>query len=255
MDSLFRNFIEKHTPTNPQMPFTHNTSGANFQSILFNGKISKIMCPVFHQEYVYFFYGRPAYKVSSKEESCTIEELLPVCMLFKPDSLDNVARIYPFDSGAFDQGCYQNVISNKYNIDEFNMGKSLENIQKLISAFYDDNRKYYYGIPKHIKNASCLQIKSYLRLIETLIPLPTDDRKYTVEIILNDEIELKNKILAVILPRLLLEFNFVKDKIKEYDIEYYTYNTVNGFHPDYYNYELFKIVEYILENNKFFEVY
>ena len=63
--SSFRDWVDKQPdPKWGLMPLTHITKGIGAEDIIKAGEIKPVDCAVFNQPLAYFFYGRPAYRIS-----------------------------------------------------------------------------------------------------------------------------------------------------------------------------------------------
>ena len=122
------------------MPLVHTTESYYLKKIISSGKIEAHPCDVFSQERLaYFFVGRAAYKRELLQEGEYWE--LPTCIVFD-FFIDNVKRIFPFDSGAFKSKRYPPFI-NMMDMLDFETSSDLEAPQKLIGTFFGTARNYY----------------------------------------------------------------------------------------------------------------
>ena len=75
------NFIKDYSPQ-PMLPLMHVTKAETFARYLAkNEKLEPRTCPVFGEALLYFFYGRPAYKLDNENPIITDEYLFPVCFI------------------------------------------------------------------------------------------------------------------------------------------------------------------------------
>lgn len=205
-------FVEHHHPQ-PYLPLMHITKADTFAKYLSkNEKLEPRACPVFGEPLLYFFYGRPAYKIDNENKIITDEYLFPVCFIIDSSIVNNVKRIYPFDTGAFFKELYNehfNPLDDKFDnskkrqeCDSYCLGNSMETPAKFVSAFFGSNERYIVGAYKKDLEFDYFTTtihKYYSLLCETGKP-NADDRKYSIEIQLEEEIQLPNNLIAVILP-------------------------------------------------------
>lgn len=84
----FMEWVDQHSnPGWAGMPLTHITKGVVAEDIMRCGRIEPVDCPIFCERLAYFFYGRPAYRVS-EEGVVKAEALCPFCFIFDPKLID-----------------------------------------------------------------------------------------------------------------------------------------------------------------------
>lgn len=210
----------------PPLPYTHITDAYGFRNILENQKITPGFCNVFKENLLYLFYGRPAYRVGADTGKTSLNVFYPICILLKHDCLKTAERVYPFDSGAFDSGFFDDHMHKKFNCESFlvdpNLTKSgeipLPDIpSRIVSAFFADNSNYY----KNNKVVEPLnfglldfEVQCYHELIKTKKITVFDDRRSTIEIQTDKEIPLSSDTVeAVALPKSFMEDNEIFDAI------------------------------------------
>ena len=99
MTSKIQNAINKYslgrtaTISQPVLPLMHSTTCENAENILENNLLSATHCGVFGTDLLYFFYGKPAYRVSSKISDHHI--LLPLAVLFLTQRKLNLSIFSP----------------------------------------------------------------------------------------------------------------------------------------------------------------
>jgi len=226
--SSFVNFLKPYNPFNPRMPLLHSTSFQSFMNIIQSHVLSPTPCTVFEgEELLYLFYGRPAYRVSATVTSQGQFRHLPVCFILTPESISGAKRIYPFDSGAFETGLFDQFLRG-FPRDNFMIGNFPDGPQRLVSAFYENNRNYYFGYLSKAIDAgpSQFEVNGYLDMLRDTAVVyndsgqsTSDDRRQTIEIQTDSQVALKaeqvsdsngkttvrNKVLAVILPQRALD--------------------------------------------------
>ncbi|SDF14220.1 hypothetical protein SAMN05216464_11398 [Mucilaginibacter pineti] len=202
--SVTRFFEERFTanPVNqPQLPFFHSCDAYYLQSILANKKLIPRECKVFNNEkLLYLFYGRPAYKSALTENSSLISRM-PVCFIFKPACNMDMKRICAFDSGGY--SLYESFMHPGMTVDNFLMTPNITSVHKTVDYFYDNNLGYFTGNPKNQISYDPIEfhIESYYNLLKDSSANKRDDRKASIEIQLNHELELTpDTLAAVILP-------------------------------------------------------
>ncbi|WP_372872769.1 hypothetical protein [Shewanella sp.] len=244
----YKEHIDKQPMTLELVPLMHTCDGIGFLGIIESQEISATLCPVFNESLVYYFYGRPAYRV--KESSCSsMIELFPVCFIIKPESLDALKRVYPFDTGAFEADLYQQHMSSKMPMQRFELKPSYDFIKKFVEYIYGSNSNYYKG--RSILDASSLsplytEIQSLLRLVNYTGAERIDDRCSTIEVQTEKALDITSgAIQAIIMPSEMLADESVSDLLMDHDIEPITYEVYRSSPSAMTNVILNKTSEYL----------
>jgi hypothetical protein len=254
------------------MPLVHSTSFQNFTDIIQSHVLSPTPCSVFTgEDLLYLFYGRPAYRVSDTVTSRGQLRHFPVCFILEPESLSVSKRIYPFDSGAFSAGLFNQFLKG-FALNKFEVGNFSEGPQRFVSAFYGNNKNYYYGEVDSSIKVSPLQIEvnGYIDMLkDTAVTFagqsaPSDDRRQTIEIQSDSQVGLKpepftdsngttvlrNKVLAVILPQRALDAPEIREAVTiTWKAEPITYNVYNFTKPAEYHSVIREKVADLLERH------
>ena len=176
--------------------------------MLIDGKIkATTLCPVFSELLVYFFYGRPAYKVSVAEDQRVTDEYLPIALIFEGSAISNISRIFPFDTGAFPKEAYKPALHKDVDMTEFQVDPTLEAAQRIVAAFFGSNDNYVLGDPTSTPPPNFFdepEAFAHRYIIDGAVKIGTDDRRYTVELQTKDEIALAGELKAVIVPHTML---------------------------------------------------
>jgi len=220
------------------MPLVHGTDSYALRSIVASGKLAASKCPVFGEDLLYFFYGRPGYRVAAGVGSRSDITCCPVCFVLKPDIKVPVKRVYPFDTGAFDGGMFNGFNHKLMGLENFLLGDSPDLPQKVVEYFFGSNRSYYLGALKTGLQFDFeeMEIQAYYDLVSITGETQHDDRRYTIEVQLGDSLEIKNNIIAVILPNAALQSAQIAGTIlREWKALPITYNTYQGARPAEYN--------------------
>src|SRR5215217_5621888 len=97
----FREWVDKQSdPGWGLMPLTHITKGIGAEDIIRSGSVSPTHCDVFDEPLAYFFYGRPAYRVTG-DGAIRVEAACPYCFIFSSALIETATDIYAFDTGPF----------------------------------------------------------------------------------------------------------------------------------------------------------
>src|SRR5215213_5943770 len=132
----FRAWIDKQPdPSWGPMPLTHITKGIGAEDIIRGGAVEARHCREFNQPLAYFFYGRPAYRISG-EGTLRAEAACPFCFVFKAGVISKALTINAFDTGAFDNRMYKHVLLYEMNVEDFSLESDPLRPNRLISAVF-----------------------------------------------------------------------------------------------------------------------
>lgn len=253
----FAMFINGASPAEPAMPLMHTTDLYRFRDILRTKKLQPKECSVFGEKLLYFFYGRPAYKPNQSVENTSQLSYRPICFVLKPQSLLSVKRAYPFDSGAFHAKMFEQHVHSEMRLPSFDISTIPKNTSKLVSAFFGDNKSYYFGKPTQglaLPNFQ-FEAQSYYSLIGDTSKTAYDGRRGTAELQSGDELVLgKETIAAVVLPTDFCEESVVRDVVlNEWDAALLPYPSYHAA-PSEDIRSIFDCVASFLEENNFFGI-
>lgn len=220
------------------LPSTHSAECYIAESILRQNAICVKYCKVLGEELAYFFYGKPAYKVTFPRDQSTTNYLFaPTCFIIDTAKL-KAKRIFPFDSGAFDAGIYEGILPPGAKIEDYELPTDIKAIPAFVSLFFGDNINYMEGRYTAKEACEAYAATSFLSaLFCSSGILPYDDRSRTVEIVVDQNVRLSECVQAIIIPkpfqrnRILQTFceNNPHIRIRTYDVSYpLTVPAMNG---------------------------
>ncbi len=188
-------------PQNARLPLVHGTSGKNGQSILNARKITKRHCKVFDKELVYLFYGRPAYVPNLGAESSAQSSFMPFFFVLDPEKVKTDIA-YPFDSGAFVNGFYGEMIAEEFQVNDFKIPNDVDTLRMFVTRFFQSNENYYvreFDAHPTVKRANLIE-DCYRNLVCSNHQTSVDDRSATIELQTSDSIDIKpDNVVAVVL--------------------------------------------------------
>jgi hypothetical protein len=199
--------------------------GLGFRCILTRLQLTPQPCHVFSEDLTYFFYGRAAYRVNSDEPPTELLVFPPICFVLKPDCISTIERIYPFDSGAFKY--YEDYMYKDQTLASFSLHTGLDVPQRVVTAFFGSNERYYYGkaVDSIAFDPLDYEVECYHALIKNPGKSIHDDRRSSIEIQTKVAVTLsKDTVLAVVLPISLYDSPQVKNTIiREWKAKALTY--------------------------------
>jgi hypothetical protein len=203
-------------PNLKPLPLVHTTSAYTLRQIMDSGaKLRPAIDPVFNDSLLYFFYGKPVYYPRS-ENSSSFEHLSPVYFLVAPIVVSAARRIYPFDTGAFSAGLFDNYVSGHRSPENFELDLDAtshgavpfpQTATKFVQAFYGSNRSYFYNSPRTglVYDPINFEVEIYLNLVNSKETARFDERHATIEIQTTKEVLIdQTTCLAIIIPHPLL---------------------------------------------------
>jgi hypothetical protein len=249
----FPAFLADFSEATP-MPLFHSTSSYNFRAIsqAASADLTPTHCPVFNEDLLYFFYGRPAYRVSD-HNSDTIA-YAPVCFIIKPDVVMLVERVFPFDTGAFHHGRFAQYVHESMTKDSFQLGSDLTAARKAITAFFGSCRRYYLGqlSPTLAPSFSQMELATYVQIVKRPLADIVDDRRYSIEVQTRSSIALIGNTLAVVLPYEAMEDSAINTfVVKRLGAQPIPYSTALGIPPADFRGEIRVRVQQFLERGSY----
>lgn len=248
----FSEFVDQQPPTSETLPFVHNSRCELLEHLCNAGYLSPTSCDVFLEPLLYFFYGRPAFRSRKGSRPSTFKGFLPVCFVLKPEIFDGqIARAFPFDTGAANERMFRPHIL-KDNFTEFNLSPTLESIRKAVGSFFETNSSYFAAIPKPsaaARGSTLDTVNKYCALIGQTGENRYDDRRAAIEIQTRSNLDLKDNLLTVVMPRPFLDDSTIMTKIiGDWKIRPRLYNHINGTIPnEYVRLLVDKVDDYLVE--------
>lgn len=243
--SDFSDWVDKQPdPAWPPMPLTHITKALVAADIAKAGYIDLVQCDVFKKPLAYFFYGRPAYRVSG-DGAIKVEAACPCCFIFNAKLVQKAAAIFAFDTGAFSKRLYKHMLTDEMAVEDFSLGTDTSRPNKLIMATFGSRLAYFEGNiyalpdPTQITKSYDFHARSYLNLLASPGRNEPDDRICSIEVILAEKVPLQGSLLAVIVPHTLWDDGapWLKD-LQKAGATIQPYSFVPGRHPEYYQAQL-----------------
>jgi hypothetical protein len=204
----FSDYVQKQIASSVELPMVHTTEYFRLASIKTGSILQLTACDVFNEPLLYFFYGRPAYRDASQTHPVRDIGFYPICFVFRPGTIcKKVKRLYPFDTGAAHAGLYEPEIARANALADYSVVTAIENARKIVSGFFETEEQYLSNKPKsglHFSSSES-DAQSYYELITGGGDADCDDRRSAVEIQIADSLDLRQGIMAIVLPTCFLE--------------------------------------------------
>jgi len=232
---VFSDFIDKQALASSELPLVHTTEYVWLSSIQKTHTLKANLCTVFKEPLLYFFYGRPAYRVPGQVTPTRDVSLYPICFVFRPGTVCKKAkRLYPFDTGASQHGLYEPAIKRTDALAVYPVAALIESARRISKCFFDTDEKYLSNDPiaglvfPPTENAA----NSYYQLINGGGDPDCDDRCSAIEIQIGEDIDLRGDIIAVALPTCFLEDAALLDAVvNQWRAVPLTYDADKGMRP------------------------
>lgn len=243
--SDFRAWVDKQPDPNwPLMPLTHITKALVAADIAKAGHIDLLQCEVFEKPLAYFFYGRPAYRVSG-DGAIKVEAACPCCFIFNSKLIQKATATFAFDTGAFSKRLYKHMLTDEMAVEDFGLGNDTSRPNKLIMGTFGSRLAYFegniYALPDPAAKTKSYDFlaRAYLNLLASPGRNEPDDRICSIEVILAEKVPLKDNLLAVIVPHTLWDDGapWLKE-LQTAGATVQPYSFVPGRHPEYYQAQL-----------------
>lgn len=205
--SLSEFLNKKNLASDLTLPWVHSASAASLFKILEEEKLLAIDCDVFKGEkLVYFFVGRPAYKIPAVENPS--EWQMPIVFVVRFDKPPPIKRVFPFDSGAFHKGRMPSYIS-MFPIGAFELATDTTMAGRLVSFYFKTQKRYFDRHAageqemreEHSLDITHDQILALGKLYRDRDTAKLDDRAAAIEIQIAEDIPLqKSNVLGVVVP-------------------------------------------------------
>lgn len=194
------------------LPLVHVTEMGVGNAIIFSGHLKATRCKVFERDLLYFFLGRPAYRLKEEGDTSRYISRYPCVFVVDPARV-KPTQVYPFDTGAARAGFYENADPH-LGIKDYLLDGSYEGARRQLGFAFENVDDYFEGrlrpgltdeIPPfeqatHSYAAIANQANRGLN-----IPGTYDDRASAIEIATENHLDLKGAVQLVILPQQFLE--------------------------------------------------
>jgi hypothetical protein len=242
--SSFRDWVDgKPDPKWPLMPLTHITKGIGAEDVSKAEAVEPSPCDVFGESLAYFFYGRPAYRVSG-DGAIKAEAACPFCFVFNADLIDKSKSIFAFDTGAFDKRLFKHSLFDEMQLEDFSLENNTSRPNRIIATVFKSREAYFDGNISKIEDPDNLSepwefhARAYLNLLTSKGRNEPDDRICSIEVVFDEAVALKGNLLAVVVPHTLWEDGKGApwlEKLHQDGVAIAPYVFVPGRHPEYYH--------------------
>lgn len=205
-------WLQKVKPYPKSLAWCHTTDAYRLRSIIETGLFTPNHCRVFDENLLYFFYGRPAFR-KEEDQQFRLSSRAPVVVILSPDLIDEGKRLFPFDTGAFEDR-YRKWMHPSMKLCDFELACSGDEPQRHVAAFFGTNTDYlrlkYCNPPLPYKGE--FEVESIVELLKDPDTGVADDRRMAMELQVGDKVKFDtSSIWALIVPDELLQAPFFVD--------------------------------------------
>ena len=265
----FEEFVRQGNALPPALSLIHTTDFCRFEAIKTSGAISlsddevfktagktvsekkviktagnadstsndKVFIPGKPEKLVYFFYGRPSYRVNPDIKDTRVSSFAPICFVFKREFDCQIKRIHPFDTGAFDAGRLSGFVHSTMAMSDYQLSPEILSAQCVVNAFYGNNSRYVDCLPsgaieiEKIVKDRLFFVESYYFLIRYTPNVDSDERAHSIELQTDEVVYLKDNVLAVVVPDRFFDGERIKEIRDLWNCLVVTYHLKNVFTP------------------------
>ncbi len=224
-------------PVAPLLPLVHTCEAYRFRSIFENQRIKPNPCDVFvGDSLAYFFYGKPSYRTSSDISATSMTSMVPVCFVISAPENLIPKRVFPLDTGAFHGGRFSKYFHRETLLDDLSLPARVDSAGKVVARYFGSNKAYFNSETKEIDLSPLdFEAQSYIQLINDKSITDFDDRRSSIELQYEEEIDLSTvKVHLVVLPTRFLDVPEISDRIfNDWKAEARTYHIAH-WNPNEY---------------------
>jgi hypothetical protein len=224
----------------------HVTTVGWGRRIIDEGVLAKRSCKVFGRDLVYFFLARPAYRFGSGDAKNDQMNFFPFALVLSPEALPLPYHVYPFDTGAYQAGLYDEVVDPSIYLEDYELEPNLASAERHVNWAFGDMDKYFDAIVRQDLAGAIPQWSSVAQCWIRIAGLASsgrerpDRRSSAIEVAYSRSIDLRQRHgRYIVLPEQLLEdpkgSNTVFiNKLRALDIDFETYEWRPNETPDSY---------------------
>lgn len=121
----------------------HVTSVGWGRRIVNGGVLERRQCNVFGKDLLYFFVARPAYRFGRGDEKNDQLNFFPFAIALSPAALPAPYHVYPFDTGAYMAGFYDEAVDPSIYIDDYELEPTLDSAVRHIEWAFGGVDQYF----------------------------------------------------------------------------------------------------------------
>ena len=158
----------------------------------------------------------------------------PLTFVFRPETRFQVARIYPFDTGASQMGLYEPEVQAPHALRKYPVAAVIERARQIVHRFFETNENYLAGRPKIglAFTPDEVDAEAYYKLVSGGGRRKCDDRRSAIEVQISGSVSLREHLMAIVMPTHFLDdIQLRKTLIDEWHVHPLTYDADMGMRP------------------------
>jgi len=211
-ESSYWRWLRSTVPLGERLRWCHRTDAFALRDIIRNGCVVPRMCNVFNEPLTYLFYGRPAYR-SQESQQVRLSARAPVILIFNNSIEQAGARIFPFDSGAFESR-YEPWRHQDMQLSGFRMPCGQDAAERHVFEFFGSRSNYLAMQSMRPKRtyAGEFEVETVAEMLSDNSADPADDRRLAVELQLDRNLLLTSEdTFALVIPESISEAQWLLD--------------------------------------------
>lgn len=164
-------------------------------------------------------------------------------MLFNTSTVTPIKRVFPFDSGGFNEQLYADAFHRDMHLEDFGLEPDPNTPGRVVSLFFRTPESYLKAKPTDSisLDPAELEARSYLALINQRLSNNMDNRVSGVEIQFEEPLPIADGLEAIILPDTLYSSPSIAAKLSALKVEALPYDQIDRQRPSEYVTKLFDL--------------
>lgn len=143
-----RRLVSQAKPAEPKLPLVYSTDAYTLDDALAATQIEPTSNSVFTGEsLICTFYGRPSSIPLSNQVPASLSHYLPVCLIFMRSFAEEIRRVFPFNTWAYDNDFYRLFLHKNMRLEDFALEPHLDTPGRVVSTFFGSARNYLQARP------------------------------------------------------------------------------------------------------------
>jgi hypothetical protein len=243
------------------LPLVHITAVGAARDVVSTGIMETRACPHFNVDLIYFFLGRPAYRLRNGDIKAEEINYFPFAFIVEPKGLDVPYHVYPFDTGGALGDIFKDREDEYVYLEDYALKNDLQTAAKHIawafgtaSSYIDGDLKQGLSDDKSTWEDTIRSFVNVARMASSTHNKP-DSRASAVEVAYRLPVRIKDNVKFVILPKQYLEdkgkknVNFIA-ALKHAGIRWDTYDWQPNTVPNELSREIAGLVKRYYRNRR-----
>ncbi len=226
--SAFAQLVQTLPVPDRMLGLTHVTSSYSLRDVLLSGLIvADEPCRILEEPVTYAFYGRAAFRSKFDNEPSDLTSLFPSVLILDPERVPTPKYVFGFDSGAFMEGLMDQYLHPYMPLFDFLLEPDPRSAARLIQAVFPSAGDYLTNKPviKFTVPASNYEAECYAKLVTGggHAEPRLDDRASTPELLFADPIDVRECVVAAVIPSNLSDDPAIGGRLRRLDVRVLDY--------------------------------